>query len=297
MFKLFGGVLTSPRLLITSIRCVRASVVNMFYAVGKGRNPGVYNTWEECKEQVERFPGARYKKFGAEEEAWKFVKENGAPVKSSESSSATQNPTTSKENPRHVQPSFHAKRPLQLYSNSTKDSPSAKRTKMIDISDLPPMIGHSFTNMGDATVVYTDGCCSQNGNLKARAGIGVYWGPNHPMNVAERLEGRQTNQRAEIQAACKAIEQAKSQNIAKLVIYTDSMFTINAITKWIFTWKKNGWKLSSGSNVKNREDFEKLHKLVQGIDVKWMHIPGHAGFGGNEEADRLAREGAQKSEV
>ena len=28
-------------------------------------------------------------------------------------------------------------------------------------------------------------------------------------------------------AACKAIEQAKAQDITKLVLYTDSMFTIN----------------------------------------------------------------------
>lgn len=30
-----------------------------------------------------------------------------------------------------------------------------------------------------------------------------------------------------VQAACKAIQQAKSQNIKKLAIYTDSKFTIN----------------------------------------------------------------------
>ncbi|CAI9603236.1 unnamed protein product [Staurois parvus] len=159
------------------------------------------------------------------------------------------------------------------------------------------MPGHSFTHMGDAMCVYTDGCCSQNGRLKSRAGIGVYWGPNHPQNVAERLQGRQTNQRAEIQAACKAIEQARSQNIAKLVLYTDSMFTINGITKWIHTWRNNGWKLKSGKDVINRTDFEKLYKLMDGIDVKWIHIPGHAGFGGNEAADKLAREGARKPDT
>lgn len=34
---------------------------------------------------------------------------------------------------------------------------------------------------GDAVVVYTDGCCSANGRRGARAGIGVYWGRNHPL--------------------------------------------------------------------------------------------------------------------
>lgn len=28
-----------------------------------------------------------------------------------------------------------------------------------------------------------------------------------------------------------------------------------------------------------------------------MHIPGHAGYHGNEQADRLSREGAAKPEV
>ena len=29
--------------------------------------------------------------------------------------------------------------------------------------------------------VYTDGCCHGNQTNTRRAGIGVYWGPNHPM--------------------------------------------------------------------------------------------------------------------
>lgn len=35
--------------------------------------------------------------------------------------------------------------------------------------------------VGDAVVVYTDGCCTKNGKHGARAGIGVYWGPSHPL--------------------------------------------------------------------------------------------------------------------
>ena len=35
----------------------------MYYAVAKGRSPGIYNTWAECSEQVKRFKGAKFKKF------------------------------------------------------------------------------------------------------------------------------------------------------------------------------------------------------------------------------------------
>ena len=34
-----------------------------YYAVNKGRMPGIYNEWEECKEQVIRFNGAKYKRL------------------------------------------------------------------------------------------------------------------------------------------------------------------------------------------------------------------------------------------
>jgi ribonuclease HI len=40
-----------------------------FYVVWKGRKPGVYETWDEAKAQVEGFPGALYRKFKTLEDA------------------------------------------------------------------------------------------------------------------------------------------------------------------------------------------------------------------------------------
>ncbi|XP_071067947.1 ribonuclease H1 isoform X2 [Dasypus novemcinctus] len=177
--------------------------------------------------------------------------------------------------------------------------PDARFKKFATEDDAWAFVRNSLSpddSEGEFVVVYTDGCCSCNGRMRARAGIGVYWGPGHPLNVGIRLPGRQTNQRAEIHAACKAIEQAKAQNINKLVLYTDSMFTINGITNWVQGWKKNGWKTSTGKDVINKEDFVELERLTQGMDIQWMHVPGHSGFIGNEEADRLAREGAKQSQ-
>lgn len=99
------------------------------------------------------------------------------------------------------------------------------------------------------------------------------------------------------------------------------------MTSWVKNWKLNNWRLKSGGPVTNKEDFVKLDRLNAELEVVWvniqlrhpelallllarggdefltpsalflllqMHIPGHAGYSGNEEADRLSREGAAK---
>ncbi len=34
-----------------------------FYVVWKGKNPGIYSTWEDCKKQIDGYPEAVYKSF------------------------------------------------------------------------------------------------------------------------------------------------------------------------------------------------------------------------------------------
>ncbi|MDE5781505.1 MAG: ribonuclease H family protein [Lachnospiraceae bacterium] len=44
-----------------------------YYAVRKGKVPGIYMTWNDCKSQVDGFSGAEYKSFASLEEAAAFV--------------------------------------------------------------------------------------------------------------------------------------------------------------------------------------------------------------------------------
>jgi len=48
-----------------------------YYAVKSGRNPGVYESWAECQEQVIGYSGAKYKKFSSYEEALDFNQDKG----------------------------------------------------------------------------------------------------------------------------------------------------------------------------------------------------------------------------
>lgn len=144
--------------------------------------------------------------------------------------------------------------------------------------------------------VYTDGSCSNNGYHNAQAGIGIYFGDQHPLNVTARLDGHpQTNNRAEIQAATKAIQIAITNGIKKLTVNTDSHYLIKAMNQWIQTWEQNGWRDYNGQCVKNEHDFRKLNKILNDnswMDVEWCYVPAHEGHKGNEQADRLAKRGA-----
>ena len=46
-----------------------------FYAVKKGKVPGIYTSWDACKSMVHGFPGAVYKGFATRAEAEQFLGE------------------------------------------------------------------------------------------------------------------------------------------------------------------------------------------------------------------------------
>jgi len=44
-----------------------------YYAVRKGRQPGIYQDWDSCKAQVDGFAGAQYKSFSTREDAAQYL--------------------------------------------------------------------------------------------------------------------------------------------------------------------------------------------------------------------------------
>lgn len=44
-----------------------------YYAVKKGKIPGIYLTWKECEENVKGYSMAKYKKFESKEEAEEYM--------------------------------------------------------------------------------------------------------------------------------------------------------------------------------------------------------------------------------
>ena len=143
--------------------------------------------------------------------------------------------------------------------------------------------------------VYVDGACRNNGHNNPQAGCGVYWGPVHPLNFAETLQGdKQTNNRGELSAAIIALTQAITCKIKWIKITTDSKYVKNGITEWIKEWRVNDWKTTKRKGdreVLNKDLWLTLDYLQQQLTVDWQWVEGHKDNEGNRKADDLAKMG------
>ena len=142
-------------------------------------------------------------------------------------------------------------------------------------------------------IVYTDGSCLRNPD-----GPGGWAAIIQEIATGEEYElhggaPSTTNNRMELNAAVAAL--AHIENPSSIALYTDSQYLKNTFTKhWIHNWKRNGWKTSAGTDVKNKDLWIKLDALFQKHQVAFHWVKGHAGNDKNERCDRLAKKEAGK---
>ena len=138
--------------------------------------------------------------------------------------------------------------------------------------------------------IYTDGACSGN---PGPGGWGVLLIDGEERRELFGGEAETTNNRMELMAAIKALEEVSPETPIRL--FTDSQYVKNGINDWINGWKRNGWKTASRKPVKNKDLWVALDELVAQRDVEWRWVKGHSGHPENEIADELARRGAENA--
>ncbi len=138
-----------------------------------------------------------------------------------------------------------------------------------------------------AVEIFTDGAC------KGNPGVGG-WGALIRLGAAKRElwggERETTNNRMELTAAVEALNILTRP--CEVDLTTDSVYVRNGITRWIYNWKRKGWKTSGGKAVSNKELWQALDRAVaRHTRVNWHWIKGHSGHPENERADQLANRG------
>ncbi|MFT5418314.1 MAG: ribonuclease HI, partial [Gammaproteobacteria bacterium] len=183
-----------------------------YYVVWQGRQTGIFTDWASCKDQVDRFPGAKYQSFESREEANTAF--SGA-------------------------------------SGPTQKTSNASAARKASSSDVKTYTGDEIAAMPIDTKIFTDGGCDPNPG-KAGSGIALYRNNVIDQLWYGLYDPNGTNNTAELNALNQALVMGKDEieNGHTVAIYCDSKYSIQCITQWAVGWQKRGWKKATGE-IKN----------------------------------------------
>lgn len=129
--------------------------------------------------------------------------------------------------------------------------------------------------------------------------------PQELVTVLQYIDGygsllpQSTNNIGELTGAINAVKALLDDTtycVSSALIFSDSRYVIDGITKWVHGWIKRGWSKGDGGEVANEQLWKLLLSLVdqadiRGITIAWRWIEAHMGDTGNEASDLLATQG------
>ena len=139
-------------------------------------------------------------------------------------------------------------------------------------------------------IYYVDGACSGNGTNKSSGGYGVVGMDEYGVvkYCRSHFSSPTTNNREELKAILWVL-MCDGLNPNTPIVYSDSSYSVNTLTNWMFGWARNGWVKSDKNQPENLDLIKSYYELLKkGYKIDLRKIPGHAGIPGNELADKLA---------
>ena len=132
--------------------------------------------------------------------------------------------------------------------------------------------------------LFTDGACSGNPGPGGWGAILRYNGREKELSGGE---ANTTNNRMELTAVIRGLEALKEP--CRVTVTTDSRYVVDGIEKgWARSWRARGWVKAAKKPALNPELWGRLLDLLEGHEVTFCWINGHAGHPENERCDRLA---------
>ena len=260
-----------------------------FYVVVRGKKPGIYNNWIECKSYVDGFKNPLYKKFTTLSEAKLFFEQNINTHKQLN----TQLDLSSNNNTINTINTINNTN-SNLIGNDVLDKIKglSSNIKSSEYSDDLNYNVEFWNTIDNELYIFIDGSSRIKSKDYNNSGVGIYIGYKCT-NIKEQYHNK-TNNQCELIAmdyAFKLIiryfrELSEMKKVIKIV--SDSEYSIKAITVWLANWKKNNWKTAKGEDVKNKDLIESIEgsmmriktinsnlEASKKIKVKMIHIHSH----------------------
>ncbi len=230
-----------------------------YYAVKIGKEPGIYNTWDECKKQVNKFSGAIYKSFKTLEEAEKFLGIKS--IKGKNKIKKNKVKTSCKEG--ELKP-IKSKADVKYFENYIE----------------PEDIKEDFD-----FIAFVDGSYDRVSKTFG-SGIAVLdfkYNIIDEFKVAGYDKWNQWNIVGEIEASKYAIKLAYDKKLNKVCIYHD--------LKNIALWANGSWR---AKNEYTQDYVRYVERYSENMEITFVKVKGHSCNKYNDIADRLAKEAIEE---
>ncbi|MGM9891777.1 ribonuclease H family protein [Limosilactobacillus sp.] len=227
-------------------------MASKYYAVKRGRHPGIYSSWAACQREVTGYSGAIYRSFTNRQEAQAWL---GAPVKNQRPSKRQQLALDLGQF--EAEPAAIAT--IALYTDGGSRNHGNRRGQHVKENDKAAW----------AFLIERQG-------QQVTGTAGEFGATNNRMELLGLIN------------AFKALIQREWQN-ETINATLDSHYVLDPIMKgWLYGWRRRGWVTSTGKAVANKELWQTLLTLLpQFPHLHFQWTKGHADNQGNNIVDEL----------
>lgn len=258
-----------------------------FYAVKKGRKPGIYHNWPDAQAQVNGYSGAVFKSFDNMMDAINFIGE--APA----DSLAKLQPAEDE-----LQAAIQ-----KIQQGDASVRPSRVADSAQETGRVTPISHYDKDGQGPYPVhVYTDGGCRNTGNVSGghvKETDKAAWAYLILDSDDQRYPGHggwygATNNVMEMTAFLKSLKKLEELGLAdeEILFSLDSRYVLDSVSNdfdhpaWLTGWKKRGFK-----RVKNADLWQEIDQELQKfphLHFEW--VQGHQNNEGNNFVDSYLNE-------
>ena len=241
-----------------------------YYAVQKGRTPGIYLSWEACKAEVDGYSGAVYKKFKTREEAERFAGPGRAMPSQKHSI---------KGGSESRQKISVARKDVPMSgSHSEIKNPGQSDDQGISALDVTA----EFDSVDTECLAYVDGSF----NIATHVfGYGVLL--MHRDGTYQSFQGSGSdpdlasmrNVAGEIHGAIRAVQEAVRAGAQSITIFYDYM--------GIEMWAQGRWKTNKAGTIAYKQFMQSQSARIR---IEFRKVPAHTGVRFNEFVDRIAKQ-------
>ena len=235
--------------------------MKFYYAVQKGRHPGVYESWSDCQREVTGAAGAVFKKFKTRAEAEAFVKGDGYGTGSATGAGASSGGTKAAPARAAVTPNgplFHS------VSDVTREDVLQELSEVT--TEALAYVDGSF-NLSTGVYGYGGVLLCRDGSIRPLQGHGRDETLRTMRNVAGEIHG-----------SMAAIQAAADAGLASITIFYDYM--------GIEMWADGQWKTNKEGTRAYKAFIDQIRPR---IEIRFQKVAAHTGVRFNELVDQLAK--------